>query len=187
MSRLLPVAIAAAALAAAVGGCAEEMQGTTRPLGDVDYALAFETSQEVLSDYFSIASADARTGVIRTRPRMIDNPQDRLLLSGAPARQIATLTLRPQGNEVHATLSVLIQQRGTETFGAVARTRENYSGVPDQTPAELEGATTPEQNETWTTTRQDKSLEVEILGLIRDRLQPTLTVPEPGPVSPDQP
>jgi hypothetical protein len=159
-------------------GCGEQMQGTSRPLGDVEYPLAFEASRDVLSDYFSIAEADAATGTIRCRPRPIEEPSDRLLSGSQAARHLCRMQLRKQDGGVHGTLSIAIQRQGSEAYLSRRRSDENYRGIPDQTPAQLEGATTPEQNDVWRTVRQDKAMEMRLLGEIREKLHPAGLQPQ---------
>ncbi|MFP4356315.1 MAG: hypothetical protein ACLFUJ_14450 [Phycisphaerae bacterium] len=166
-----------AAQALWLAGCGNEMQGTSRQLGDVPLPMAFAASRDVLSDYFSIASAQPDTGLIRCRPKPIDSPSERLLSGARPARHVCTMQLRQEGQTVVGTLSIAIQRQGSEAYQAVRMQEENYGGVPDRTPAQMEGATTPEQNDVWTTTRQDKNLEMRLLGEIRQRLQPSLESP----------
>jgi hypothetical protein len=161
---MLPILLLLAA------GC-EMSQGTSRPLGTDNYEVAFATSEEVLSRYFELRSSNPNTGVIESAPLPGDAESVRLLSSG-PSRRIARMRLRNQEDGVHATLLIEVQQQGSQGFSEMDFNRQNYDGIPRQTPAERQGATTPEQNDLWTTTRRDRGMEVKILGEIRDRLQP---------------
>ncbi len=156
-------------------GC-EMSQGTSRPLGTDNYEVAFATSEEILARYFQLRSSNPNTGVIESAPRLGDEESVRLLSSG-PSRRVARMRLRNQDDGVHATLLIEVQQQGNEGFSEMNFNRQNYDGIPRQTPAERQGATTPEQNDLWTTTRRDRGMEVKILGEIRDRLQPTPGLP----------
>ena len=81
-----------AVIAALTAGCSVATPGTDRNLGRVQYADAFATGREVMSQYYSIASADATSGVIRARPKSVDAPSERIL-SNSPARQVAKLSI----------------------------------------------------------------------------------------------
>jgi hypothetical protein len=186
--KLLAI-LAAACMAAAVGGCSEALPGTTRYLGAVDYDRAFTTARETLvANNFSVASADRETGKIVARPRSVDLPGERLLGS-SPARQVAQMRLRREDGQVAAFASVAVQRLGDETV--IVQPRENYDTVPDETPAETWGATTAEQNATWVTQSYDHALERQLLADLFRRLGPEgpivgePTAPQPAaPVEP---
>ena len=155
-------------------GCIEPSAGTSRQLGDVQYEVAFVEAKDVLSQYFSIKDSDPDTGIINCRPGKVQAGRERLLGSSA-ARHVAKMRLRREDGAIVAHLSIAIQRQGREGFGMGSLRRpgeDDYTGVPDHTPAEREGATTPEQNDVWQTQRQDKALEIEILSQLRERLHP---------------
>ena len=52
------------AAAALMGGCNVSNPGSTRLLGEVGYPQAFAAANDVMSQYYSIASSDPATGVI---------------------------------------------------------------------------------------------------------------------------
>jgi ribosomal protein L12E/L44/L45/RPP1/RPP2 len=160
MKRALSLA-AVLVTASVLAGCGQT-PGTTRNLGAVEYAPAFATARQVLSQYFSVESDDEATGVIQSRPKSEKEAWNRLA-GGSPTRQVATMRLRKAGANVIAQLSIAVQARGGDIHGVMPRTREDYSTVPNQTPAEGEAATTAEQNEAWRTDRYDHALERKIL------------------------
>jgi hypothetical protein len=170
MKRTFVLMIVAATLA----GCSNMNQletglnpdrGTSRNLGDVSYPQAFAAARETLAQYFSIRSADPAAGIIRTRPREVDPGRERLL-GGSPARQIATLQLTRENEQVIAQVVVQQQRQGsapTRQMGYSVE-RYNYSGNPgDETPASTEAATTAEQNEAWTNEKLRHDVESTIL------------------------
>jgi len=153
-------------------GCVEPSAGTSRPLGDVGYELAFTEAREVLREHFTIGRADPDTGIIECNPQPVNLHGERLL-GGSNARHKARMRVRKESGGIVANLSVAVHRQGREGYRAFGHPDESsYSGVPNRTPAELEGATTPDQNEAWRTTRQDKGLEVRILGDLYRRLHP---------------
>ena len=161
-------------------GCAEST-GTTRSLGAVEPALALATAQEVMSQYFSLEPPDPDTMTISARPKAIKAKNDRIL-GGSPARQIATLRLRREGGVVVAYVSVTEQRQRSQMHRSLREEEENYSGVPDRTPAYDEGATTASQNQTWETRRQVPSLEAQILDDLYKALHPEQApAPPPSP------
>jgi hypothetical protein len=162
--------LAPSALLWILAGC-EMSQGTSRPLGTDNYEVAFATSEEVLSRYFSLRLADPDTGVIESLPETGDEETVRLLSSG-PTRRVAKMRLRRQEDGIYATLLIEVQQQGSEGYSEMNFDRQGYDGIPRQTPAERQAATTPEQNDLWTETHRDRGMEMKILGEIRERLSP---------------
>ncbi len=144
-------------------------QGTTRGLGDVSYQQAFATARGVLSQYYSIdpAKTSANSGIIACRPKRVDASKDRLL-GNSPARQIAKMEISRDNGQVVAQLLVMQQRQGAaarERMGYAAERRSsNYRGDPgNETPADLDAATTTEQNETWTNEKPLHDVEAQIL------------------------
>ena len=153
------VAVAAACVA---GGCNQPMPGTSRSLGGVDYASAFAAANEVMAQYFSVESSDPHTGIIQSRPKVVQAPKERLL-GGSPARQVATLRVRTEGKMVVAYATVALQRQGGAILQEMRPGMDDYDSVPNQTPAEREGATTVEQNESWRTHKYAHDVERKIL------------------------
>jgi hypothetical protein len=152
----------------ALAGCADETQpvirgGTQRVIvTDADSAAAFAAAKSVLSQYFSIESADPVTGVIQSRPRQTELGGERILGSN-PAQETATLALRRVDGRLVATLHIQVERLAQPAMRALAPRADTYSGVPDQTPADMEAATTPRQNATWRPAGRNHQLEASIL------------------------
>lgn len=158
---------AVAALLAAAGifacaGCSTASPGSSQSLGTVAYPQAFAAANDTMSQYFSIASADAETGIIKARPKSVDAPRERLL-GKSPARQVATMRIWPRGKEVLADVKVAVQRRGDSVYRSMSAPGENYEGVPNKPPSAREAATTIEQNESWRTEKYDHATERKIL------------------------
>ena len=173
MKRALIVLVAAAMLA----GCSQQMSGSSRVLGQVSFDKAFATSKEVMSSLFPVATADRYTGVITSRPKALDLRSERLVsrftrMRGSPARRIATLRLRQSARGVIAFASVEIQRQDSPVHRHLGADMENYDSVPNKTPAELEAASTFEQNELWRTQRRDRAMEQRILSAVYAKLNP---------------
>ncbi len=162
---------AIAILAAATVGCNTATPGTSRSLGAVEYTKAFVAGKDVMSQYYSVASADAEKGIIRARPKPTDAPKERIL-GGSPARHLATLRLRDEGKAVIAYATVALQRQGGEVLGGMPAQEENYTTVPNRTPAERTAATTVEQNESWRTVEYDHQVERAILRDLFGALHP---------------
>jgi len=159
--------VISAALATFIfAGCAQVDMGSDRNLGRVPYNEAFRVARGVMAQYFAVAMADQSGGVIQTQPRTVAPGEGALTPAGQ--RQIATLRLSREGDDVVAYAKVELQQRGV----ALKRQEALTGGPPSQTPAELEAATTPEQNEYWVTRRRDRGLEGRILADIYSALHP---------------
>ena len=152
-------------------GCNGGVGGTRRVLGPVSYDKAFAASRVVMSQYFSLAEVDPRAGLIKSRPRLVEAGRLRLS-TDPPGRQVATLRLRADGEYVIARLVVVIHREGSHIHKYVGEREENYSGVPNRTPAEIEAATTAEQNQAWQAVRYDHQLERTILRQITGALHP---------------
>jgi len=158
---------AVAALLAAAGifacaGCSTASPGSSQSLGTVAYPQAFAAARDTMSQYFSIESSDAATGIIKARPKSIDAPRERLL-GKSPARQIATMRIWPRGKEILADMTVAVQRRGDSVYRSMPAPDENYEGVPNKPPSAREAATTIEQNESWRTEKYDHATEHKIL------------------------
>ena len=141
-------------------GC-QDRQFLSEPLGEVDYAEAFRAGRGVLGQYFSIASADAESGKIISRPKAVDAAHDRLLGS-SPARKKATMRIRQKGNMVFADVRVYIQRQDVEAFRQMQPITVD-TDVPNRTPAEEAAAVSAEQNQAWQNTGRDHQLEQAIL------------------------
>lgn len=148
------------------GGCAqwETTPGRSRELGDVSMPRAFTASREVLSAHFPIAEQDPVTGTIKTLPKPVDAPGERLL-GKSEARQVGTLRLRKQDGQVVAHLSIAMQRKGGQAVRQRVLNEENYSGRP-RTPAQTGGAVEPSQNDDWQVYGYDHRLESVILSEI---------------------
>lgn len=155
--------------ALAAGGCQFDRY-RSQPLGEVGYARAFAAGKTVMSQYFSIASADPETGKIVSRPESVKARRDRLLGS-SPARQVATLRIRQKGDDIFADLRVEIQrQDATATRHMQPVTVDTE--LPSRTPAQETAPLTAEQNQAWQTTGRDESLERTILADLLNSLAP---------------
>jgi hypothetical protein len=146
--------------------------GRMRPLGSVDPVLAFTTAKDVMGMYFDVdlARTDAEKGAIQCRPKSVQDQKERLW-GASPTRQLASLQIVRQDGQVSAQVAVAVQQQGSSIHRTM-RGGDTYSGVPNQTPAEVEAATTIEQNETWRTIGYSYETERKILDDLYRRLHP---------------
>lgn len=156
------ILLVAAMVTGLLTGCVQQATGTRRPLGAVEYEPAFAKAQLVMAQYFSIASVRADEGIIKSRPEPVQVPA-KGFLSGRPCRKLATLQLYMVGKQVVANVSVAVQRQGLSVRRQMQVADGNYDSVPNETPAQIEAATTPEQNEGWWTESYDKVLEHRIL------------------------
>lgn len=140
-------------------------RGTTRSLGDTSYQQAFAAARQVMAQYYSIASANVNTGLISCKPKLTQAKHERLL-GGSPSRQVATMEISQKNGAVVAQVLVLQQRQGAaarERMGYSSE-RYNYSGRPgDETPADLDAATTAKQNQAWETEKPLHHVEIKIL------------------------
>ena len=186
MLRHLTVPTVLLALGLLVGCDAAQSPGTTRMLGSVNYDKAFQTARQVMGRHFDIRSAEPVTGVITTLPESgTDRPAGVLGLTTSEVRRLATLRLTRSGNQVAAGLAIQVQ---TASPAPVQRfdVGENYDTVPNQSPSQLEAATTADQNVRWQTRRHDTRLETQILNELFRELNPSATQPT-APIVPTQP
>ena len=136
--------------------------GSRRELPGATFDKAFNSGRTVLSHYFDIAYADSTTGVIRGEPK----------ITGAGTRQVAKLELQHTTEGLVAIASVANQRQGSPVQRQMTMTGENYDSVPNNTPAEIDAATTADQNETWETLRPDRALEGQILNDLQRAVSP---------------
>jgi hypothetical protein len=156
------------------GGCGDLAPGTTRELGDAEFDFAFAEAREVMSQYFELASVDPDAGEIRSAPAQAEAGPERLL-GRSNARQVATMRVYRKGGQIVAQASVAVQRQADSIHRGGAG---GYDSVPHETPAEIEAATSAEQNELWRTERHDRGLESRILADLYRRLHPVTTQPE---------
>lgn len=159
--------VVAAASVSILAGCAGVEVGTKRSLGAVDYPKAFDAARTVMGQYFTVASADADSGLIESAPK----PLAGRVLGGKESRQTAAVRLRRTDGMVTAYAVVTIQRQASVAARQLAWPAGAYDGPPHQTPGEMEAATTAEQNETWITERRDRTLEQQLLTDIDNALR----------------
>ncbi len=137
--------------------------GTQLPLETESFPQAFTQGRAIMAQYFTIASADQNEGLIQCLPKSLDSaPHDRIIGSST-SRQVATLRVVQRGGRIFAICSVQMQRQSSPILRQRSIADSSYTSVPNQTPAEIEAATTPDQNDTWETYSSDKSLEDKIL------------------------
>jgi hypothetical protein len=170
---------------AAVGGCqrADLLQegltaskASTRNVGDASYQQAYVAAREVISQYFSIDPdrSNAASGMVQSRPKDVLDAGNERLLGGSPARQIAKLQIVQEGPLVTAYAQVMQQRQGASAQKRMGYSQEryNYSGNPgDESPADIDAATTPQQNESWFNEKRRRDVETQLLEDLSNRLQ----------------
>ena len=163
MKRLAALAMALASL----GGC-QTQRYRSQPLGQVDYAEAFQASRLVLERYFPPGTADRDSGKIVSGARKVPAPRDRLL-GGSTAREIATIRLRRRGEEVFADIRVTVQR---QDVGAMRQMQPVTVDTeqPNRTPADEAGAVSAAQDQAWQTTGRDAEMERRSLAELLERL-----------------
>jgi hypothetical protein len=109
--------------------------------------------------------------VIVSHPIPVEARGERLL-GGSPARHLARLQLQRKNGLVVAHLSIALQREGSAIRRTMPAPEENYSSVPNRTPAEESAAVSPEQNEAWQTEQYDRAMERGILDELYKALHP---------------
>jgi hypothetical protein len=177
------VAVLAMLLAGSwAGGCGGPSLATQRSLGAVDYGQAFAAAEGVFSQYFTIDHASQATGESVSSPEDLTAAPEGLLSSPA-TRRLATMQVDRQDGQVVARLTIEVQRQRRELYRQMKMDTENYSTVPNRTPAEVEAATTTEQNETWETQRYDRAMEAKILQQLYTVLHEPTTAPASAPAA----
>lgn len=161
---------------ASAAGCSEGPRWQTMSLGSVGKEDAFSAAQEVVGMYFVIENADPLTQTIKCRPKNLSEDYQERLLGGSPTRRVARIELFPEDGQMTARVSVQIQQQGSAVQRSVMGSN-SYDPVPHQTPAQIDAATTTEQNETWRTVGYAADVESKILYDIYHRLHPERNEP----------
>ena len=153
--------------------------GSTRTFNYGNYGDAFLAAREVMGKQFIIVEADQDDGIIKCAPQPLENAQDRL--SGpTPTRQVASMRLQPRGGQIVAICTVEQQREAGVVLRQQPLVGDNYSSVPNETPAQIDAATTPEQNDTWETLRTNTLLENQLLNSLRDALNAKSSQPVGG-------
>lgn len=157
-----------------LAGCTTP-EGKTRELGNVSYTDAFAAATEVMKQYYTVENADPTTGIIQARPLAVDKKSGRLLGGKSSTRQLAKVTVRKENGSVVAYASVAVQRQGSDALRQMRTTRgdEDYSSVPNKSPAYDEAATTAGQNESWMTYNYAHDIEIKILDDLYRSLHPS--------------
>jgi len=144
--------------------------GTRRPLTTENYPVAFGQARSVMSQYFTVASADSDSGVIVCEPKAMSNAPGDRLIGRSEARQAASMKISRTGGRIYAVCTVELQRQGAVILRQQSITEDTYSSVPNQTPAEMDAATSPQQNDAWETYATDGVLENKILNDLEQAL-----------------
>jgi hypothetical protein len=163
MNRLNLFAAVALVAAAFTAGCSIPNPGTVRQLGNVNYDTTLDTARQVFAKYYSIESVDPDKGVIISSPKDHEGPSGRIFAKETSVREIATMRVTRTDKGVMAQVSVEVQKLGTDAIRQSTLTGENYSEVPDKSPAQGEAANTYEQSQTWFFDHYNKGEEGKIL------------------------
>jgi hypothetical protein len=153
-------------LAAVAGGCSQGMGGTSRSLGDVPYEHALAAGRQVMAQHFPLARIDEGKGLIVSQSVPIAGQR---LVGGATQRQVARLQVRRQGGAASAEAIIEVQQQSSRAC-LMNGPQGGFEPSSAQTPAQVEAATTPQQNEMWVTVRRNRPLEARLLEQVYDRL-----------------
>lgn len=172
MARCLALLVAASILA----GCQTD-QFRSRRLGDVDYNAAYQAGLGAMSNYFTIQSADAKTGRIVAQPQPA-SPTAGKIVSSTQGREVAVLQITRDSAGVVAGIRVDIQRQEEPAYQSFSQMYSN-TDVPNQTPAQREAALSPEQVQAWRTVGHNYDMERRILDDIYNSTRPTPKVGGP--------
>ena len=161
--------VAIVGLVFVVASCASRPWGTTLAMEKANRDDVFSAATVVMANYFSIKSADSKTGVIKSRPKPVQQGPGLLQDGGRPTRQVATISLVQDDGRTAATVLIEVQQEASGEYRQQPGA-QRYSSIPNDTPAEGEAATTPEQNDAWVTIERDRKLEAKMLEELRRAL-----------------
>jgi hypothetical protein len=147
------------------------------PKADVSTDKIMELGQRVLAKQgFRLKSVD------RDELRIETHPAEQLARGGEGrirdtvmkvpnrVRRTASLEFSTRGDDIQAFCQVKMERLDTSDYRVFAQQRES-SDAPTQTPIDREGATTPRQNQVWSSAGRDESMEREILADLHDRIQ----------------
>ncbi len=174
MKHFTTLVLTAVAILIAVTGCAKmdindgglaPGRGSSRNLGDTSYQQAFASGRMIMAQYYSIDSANVNTGIIKGKPKLTKAGRERIL-GNSPSRQIATMEITQEGGTVLAQVLVMQQRQGASAMQRMGYSTagRNYNGRPgDETPADLNAASTAKQKEAWENEKPLHSVEGKIL------------------------
>lgn len=172
--RVFLLAAAWSIIAFAVG-CASTSRVTDpyafRLFSTTDFATALAHADAALANLgYAVRLRDPDRGLIETMPfsgASGDSHQPRIGSARRDAlRTIATVRVTPSGTGSRVACQVVVQQRSTQAH-RLFRADRSRSDLPSETPIELEGATTRDQNTVWRTLRRDRSRERAILAEVQ--------------------
>lgn len=150
-------------------------RGSRRPLEQAgSYAEVFNRARMIMSQYYTVSSADQEKGVIVSAPKPLGPASGRRLLSASPGREIASIKIRSDAGRLLAIATVAVQRQESAAYQMQAMDRENYDSIPNKTPADLDAATTSHQNDLWETHSYNRHQE----RLLLDDLERALSMGE---------
>ncbi len=144
--------------------------GTSRTIHFANYPQAFGESRKVLTQYYTIESTDQDEGVIVCKPLVLTEGARDRILNASRTRQVASIRINQRGGQMTLTCRVELQRQISDIYSQLPQDSGTYSSVPNNTPADVEAATTPAQNDTWETYGTDIATEKDILNDVIARL-----------------
>jgi hypothetical protein len=144
-------------------------------MADADGGRAFDAAQYALRQWFTIDVADRSEGLLTTVPAEYDERggtgriRDTAIKYPNRMRRRATVRVQGDGAEVSVDC-VVIRERLDTADMRVFRLNRQFDDVGNETPIEQEAGSSAGQNEVWTDVGRDRSLERQILDVVRERL-----------------
>jgi len=138
------------------------------------YREVYDAAEATMREYFRIAQADSRSGVIRSVPveertSEVTGPLGQTLSTPRPQRRIAEMRLESQGDAVLLRCGVILQRPERVDHVGYAH-RHSSEDTPNQTPLKESQGLDIERDAVWSTTGYDRRLENEMLAAVAERL-----------------
>lgn len=147
---------------------------------NVSNDAAFDAGLYAMRQWFRIEENSSAQGLIRGAPSEYDQRggsgrlRDAALKFPNRLRRTATLVVRPQGTGADVRCMVRVERLDTADM-RVFRDNERFEDNPSDTPIDREAGVTSSQDQVWTEISRDRTLEREILDVVRNRLSPPTT------------
>jgi hypothetical protein len=156
-------------LACGLTGCATE-QFRSQPLGNVSYENAFNAARAVMSEYFSVASANRDTGRVTSRPRVIGETPTRLLAKEM-TRETAVIRIRPGDNGAMVADVRVDQQKQDPLVMQMMQPPVAGNDVGNATPAQGMAAASIDQQQAWQDAGRDSQMENTLITELLQRVK----------------
>jgi hypothetical protein len=145
------------------------------PLSTTPKDAALEAAVYAAKQWFKIEDVSTEQGVVRTAATEYDQKggtgriRDSAIQYRNRMRRTATIVVSPRGGGCIAKCVVRVERLDTADH-RVFQDNQRFTDYPTATPIDRDASLSAKQDQAWTPMPRDRSLEMQILDVIRSRL-----------------